>query len=596
MAIIVNWEGASLVKAGSYSVTKVADGGAAQPQLGVLALVGEANEGPAYSSSDIEASAFGPDEFSRIEAVFGSGELVDMAKLALSPSGTEEIKGGAQKLYLMKTNSGTKASLALPTSYGSIAYKKAGVPGNGVTAQVAVTGPTVVITIARPSTGVSEVSSPLGNNVAMTISCTDGVASAATLTIAAGVLTTAITGGSASPLNIKLSNFTTIGQLVEYINSMPNYVATVGAAEGAVNMPTSVLDSQSAVNILSVVASIKRDLQDVKDFFATSGLVDFTATATSGLPTTLAKTFLSGGAKGATSAAAMTSAIDTLAKARINFIVPLISRDATADIAAGLTEAASTYTIAGAAAALRSHVAQMATIKGKKERQGFVGINDTYVNQKKFASDYSHARMQYCMDMVSVATPFDGVQKKQPHAEAVISAAMKCAAAVGLSNTYKAPNISGFSAPAGDFDPETQGEDALKANLTFVEKNPGGGFRFALDNSSYALQKEAWVWARPAVIYASDTAALTIRLTTEAGVGKRNSDLGKPQVEQIVISALDSLRSAGIIVADKKSGGKGWKDLSVRIEGSIIYIDVTLILVENFEFILSGIKLDRAQF
>jgi len=195
-----------------------------------------------------------------------------------------------------------------------------------------------------------------------------------------------------------------------------------------------------------------------------------------------------------------------------------------------------------------------------------------------------------------VATPFNGVQQKMPHAEAVISAAMKCAAAVGLSNTFKAPNIVAFASPSGDFDPETQGDDALKANLTFVENNPQGGFRFVLDNSSYALTSEAWVWARPSVIYAGDTAALTIRLTTEAAVGKRNSDLGKPQIEQIIISALDSLRSAGIIVADKKSGGKGWKDLSIRIEGSIIYIDVTLILVENYEFVLNGIKVDRAQF
>ena len=594
MGIIVNFAGSSLVHPGAYSKITVASGGSASPQLGVVALIGEANEGPAFDAANLEASAFGPDQFQSIVSQFGSGELVEMAKLALSPSADAQINGGAQKIYLLKTNPGTKATSTLPTSYGTVSAKKAGTPGNKISTQVAVTGSTVVITNSNSSAGISEISSPLGNQVVMSIQCTDGVASAATLTISNGTLTTSITGGTASPLNLKLSDFVTIGQLVEFISSTPLYTATVGSAAGATNMSPSVMDSQAAVNIL-IAANIKRDLQDVKDFFATSGLVDFYATATAGLPTVMVKTFLSGGLKGATSAASVTAAVDALSRVRVNFIVPLFSRDATADITAGLTDASSTYTIAGAAAALRSHVAQMSTVKGKKERQGFVGVMDTYVNQKKFASDYSHARMQYCIDMVTVATT-TGVDKKQPHAEAVISACMKAAAAVGLSNTFKAPNISAFSSPNGDFDPEIQGDDAINSNVTFVEKNPAGGFRFALDNSSYALQQDAWVYARPSVIYAADTAALSIRLATEAVVGKRNSDIGKSQIEQIVISTMDSLRSAGILVADKKSQGRGWKDLNVTINGSIVNIDITLILTENYEFILSNITVDRAQF
>jgi len=163
-----------------------------------------------------------------------------------------------------------------------------------------------------------------------------------------------------------LSDYTTIGQLVEYINSIPLYSASVGSALNAVNMPTYVLDSQTNVNIKGTAANLKRDLQDVKDFFAGSGLVDFVPTATGGLPTTLAKTFLSGGAKGGTTAAQVTSAFDALQKVRVNFIVPLFSRVATLDIAEGLTESSSTYTISGVLAALRSHCAQMSTVRGRK--------------------------------------------------------------------------------------------------------------------------------------------------------------------------------------------------------------------------------------
>lgn len=595
MSILVSFNGTTLVHPGAYSKIIVAPGGAASPQLGVVALVGEAEEGPGYDAANLELAAFGPDQYGQIVDMFGSGELVDMAKLALSPSADPDIQGGAQKLYLIKTNAGTKASLTLPTTYGTLSAKKAGTPGNKISTQVDVSGSTVIITVSRPEAGISEISSPLGNQIAMTLTCTDGVASAATLSIAAGVLTTTITGGSASSLSIKLSDFATIGQLVEFINAHPLYAAVVGTAAGATNMDPSVMDSQSAVSIKTVVSSIKRDLQDIKDYFAASGLVDFSATATAGLPSTQAKTFLAGGLKGATSASTMTSAIDALARVRVNFIVPLISRDASLDLAVGLTDAASTYTIAGTAAALRSHVAQMSTTRGRKERQGFVGVQDTYVNQKKFASDYSHARMQYLIDQVTVSVASGNV-KKQPHAAAVISAAMKAAANVGLSNTFKAPNISGKFSPSGDFDAEIQGDDAINANLCFIENNPQGGFRFALDNSSYALAKDAWVYARPSVIYAADTAALAIRLNTEAVIGKRNSDIGKAQIEQLMVSVMDSLRSAGIIVADKSSGGKGYKDLNVKINGSIVTIDITLILVENLEFVLNTITVDRAQF
>lgn len=358
-------------------------------------------------------------------------------------------------------------------------------------------------------------------------------------------------------------------------------------------MSPSVLDAQAAVNIL-VACSIKRDLQDVKDFFASSGLVDFSATAASGLPTTMVKTFLAGGAKGSTSAAQVTAALDALAKVRANFIVPLFSQDATADIAAGLTESGSTYTIAGVIAGLRSHCAQMSTVKGRKERQGFAGVKATYSAAKQAASDSAYNRLQLVFQEVQVLAADGSTPYKQPHALAVISAAMKAAAVVGLPNTFKAPNILAFRAPSGDFDPETQADDAIDANLCFVEKAPGGGFRFVLDNSTYAQVKDAWFNARPSVIYAADTAALSIRLNTETFVGLRNSDVTVETIKNLLVSVMDNLRASGIIVPDAASGGRGYKDLSVRIEGSIVRISVTLVLVEGLEFILSDITVQRA--
>jgi len=65
-------------------------------------------------------------------------------------------------------------------------------------------------------------------------------------------------------------------------------------------------------------------------------------------------------------------------------------------------------------------------------------------------------------------------------------------------------------------------------------------------------------------------------------------------VINLLIGVFDSLKSAGIIVGDTNTGGRGYKDLKVRIRGSIVEIDVTLALVEGLEFILNTIRVQRA--
>jgi len=56
----------------------------------------------------------------------------------------------------------------------------------------------------------------------------------------------------------------------------------------------------------------------------------------------------------------------------------------------------------------------------------------------------------------------------------------------------------------------------------------------------------------------------------------------------------DALRSLGVIVGDANTGGKGYKDLSIGLNGSVVSISVTMSLVENYEFILSDLKVQRA--
>lgn len=588
MAIIINFAGASLLKPGAYSDTQIAESSVSAPALGVIAIIGESDEGIAYGSeTGVSAVSFGPDEFQIIQDKYGKGPLVDAARLAISPSNDDAIRGGAQELVLLKTNASAYASLVAQAgagAYGTLQAKKAGAPGNNVSYACSIVSQKAIITLNRLDKGVTEISAPLGGTAVMTVQCTDSVASTVTMTVDATSFRTTVTGGTAASLNILLHSYATVAQLTAYIAAQPGYSASVANnAQG--NKPTTVLDRQTAVSI-KTAATIKRDLQDTTDFFAKSSLVNFTPTATSGLPSPSAKTFLSGGARGPTLQADIQNCMDALMKRRVNFVVPLFSRDATNEDA-GYTDAASNWTIDSVHAAVAAHVNTASTVKGRKERQGWASYKGTYADSVEKCATLSNARVQMCVQDIKAITASTGlVGPLQPHMLSVLAAGMKCAAAVGLPNTFKQPLISGFDHI--DFDPETMGDDAIASNLCFAEKTPAGAFRFVLDNSTYSQDAFAWIYNRPSVLYAADTAAYALRLNLETFVGRRNSDVSVETIKNLLIGVFDALKTAGIVV------GVGYKDLSVKIAGSIVTIDVTLILVEGLEFILTGIKVQRA--
>jgi hypothetical protein len=597
LAIRINFAGASILQPGAYTTTQVAQASLAAPSVGIVALIGESTEGIPFSSeSGLSAVAYGPDEFQAIQDKYGSGELVDAAALAISPSNDQAISGGAQQLFILKTNASTFASATMEqgsSAYGTVTAKNAGTHGNQASFSVAIVSGKAVITVNRLDTGVTEVSSPLGNNPMMSIQCTDATATAATCTITATQLTTTVTGGTTAPLALDLAKFPTVSQLCAYINSVPGYTATAASAKLG-NQSSSQLDEITAADIKTATLPIKMDAYEVASFFASSALVSFAPTISSGLPTVAPKTFLSGGALGATTQAAFQSCLDALMSTRINFIVPLFSRDASGgDIAAGLTDPSSTYSIDSIHAAVVSHCNTASTVKGRKERQGFVAYKGTFADTEEKAAGLSAARAQMLFQDVDVLAASTGlVTTKQPHMLAVAAAGMKAAANIGLPNTFKNVLILGFS--HADFDPETMADEGIAANLCFVMKNPQGGFRFELDNSTYGSDTNAWIYNRPSVLYAADVAAYAIRLNTEQFVGQRNSDVSTESVKNLLVGVMDQLKTAGITVGDANSGGRGYTNLSVSISGSVVSVGVTLVLVEGLEFVLGTIKVQRA--
>jgi hypothetical protein len=178
---------------------------------------------------------------------------------------------------------------------------------------------------------------------------------------------------------------------------------------------------------------------------------------------------------------------------------------------------------------------------------------------------------------------------------AVSDAAMKCAAVVGLSNLFKQVNIQGFSVPDNDFNPSVDNVAAIQANLAFVGNADGGGYHFMIDNSTYGQVTNAWIYNRPAVIYAGDIVAQSLRLSLQIFLGKRNSDITPQTIANAMTQTLDQLRIQGVIVGDTNTAGKGYKNLKVKIVGNVVSLNCTVALVENIEFELLTINVQRAQ-
>jgi hypothetical protein len=348
---------------------------------------------------------------------------------------------------------------------------------------------------------------------------------------------------------------------------------------------------------------LKKDSFEVKDFFAQSNIAGLVDPADKGLPAAIIETLLTGGSKGATKTTDIVAALSKFEKFHVNSIVPLFSRDATDDIADNLTDAASTYTIDGIHQAVKTHISIMKTTKKRSERQGYLSVKSSYAAAKEKVGNMADARLQMMIQDIRQSNAQGVIKWFQPWALACLMAGARGGAPIGLPLTFKFLNCSGIrhsSQPMNtaeadivvDFDPDTQYDDAIQSGVTFLEAPRTGGFRVIVDNTTYGID-DNWVYNRANVLHAGDIVAYNFRNIMESRyIGVKNNVLAA-EVRSTAESVLATYLSQGITVGTDDAP-QGFKDLSVRIEGSTIFISVTVKLVEGIDFVLVDIVLQRA--
>lgn len=126
---------------GAYATYTVQANPSGVATSGVMVLIGEADQGPAFSQeSSLKNVFFGPDQIASVQAKYGSGDLVDAARIASQAANDPLIQGSPQGFYLIKTNVSGKASRAILATgfanYGSLFDKSFGIPGNLIGTQI----------------------------------------------------------------------------------------------------------------------------------------------------------------------------------------------------------------------------------------------------------------------------------------------------------------------------------------------------------------------------------------------------------------------------------------------------------------------------
>lgn len=280
----------------------------------VLALVGKSAGGKPKS-----ALRFGsPNEARR---VLRSGELLEAVLKAFSPS---TQTGGPQEVVAVRVQPAVQSGLDIKNADDAVVIKLTST-GYGLGENQ------IKVRIEDGSLSGKRLTSQLGSayytndNVGRTAFKIQYTGSAVTATIDVTATTVSITTDTDPAVVIPLAEFSTVESLVDRINSVLGFVATV--EDRSHTKPTlNGLDFVTAVDVKTAVVEVKADLQAVVEWFngAGEGYVHAERQAAAGMvPANIPFTFLENGSDGETLVTDWSDAFDALQTIDVQWLSPV---------------------------------------------------------------------------------------------------------------------------------------------------------------------------------------------------------------------------------------------------------------------------------
>lgn len=527
-----------------------------------------------------------------------ANDMVVYAPIVVTLEAGAVSPGLGKSLEIAETTTGTdllsRAAYALSTSVVTWVSKTTAAKLIGATAEYV-----AKLAVSRQSDNISE-EHVAGGDIGLKVSYKGTTAS---LVVSDTAFTTTVVGGTGASLALNLSKFPTIADLVAYLNTQTGYSAAAGTAVLG-QLPSTALDN-GTFGICSTHNAqngrVKVDGYKFAEKVAESVVIEVTdptdpdVRPATGLPAPKASFVLASGSKGGTTAAQFVLAVDACQKLTANFIVPCFSRDATLDVADGLTESTSTYTIDAIHAYCRTHVLAMSKVKARKNRQMFLSHQGAFADSKEKAANMAAFRGAMLFQDAKVVASDGTVTQMQPYVTAALAAGASAAAGYkGIVRKFL--NVSGIVHAEGDFDPEADSEveDALKAGLLPIRRHATGGFYFVSDQTTYGKDSNQ-VYNSIQAVYISDLIALDAALSIEDQfVGQSVADVSA----EVVKAALEAkfaeyMRIKWIAPSDDAPAG--FKNALVQISGNALLISAEikqagLIYFAPIQFTVSMVK------
>ncbi|WCL51520.1 hypothetical protein [Leptospira sp. GIMC2001] len=279
-------------------------------------IIGTCKNGPNCLDSTLpfDERYIAVSNFEKAKKIMRDGELLEAVSLAGNPSNTIGFTQGPQKFILLNVNQTTKAYRDFDTNSANalvihrLSYPIAGPWGKKVRIKKN-SDKTIEI---GDSDGV--ITSPVLENLLATVSYI-GDGTAATMQLTSASLVTTLTSpedGSAN-LNIDLTEFKTVGEIVDYINSQTGYVAELIGDPGFLSSKLDAIESTAAVDIKTAPKNISADLESEILWIESTGYAEFTTVHGTRKPlevTTVPLFLTEGGASAAPGAGALKDATD----------------------------------------------------------------------------------------------------------------------------------------------------------------------------------------------------------------------------------------------------------------------------------------------
>ncbi len=117
MAQFLNTPWISTPVPGAYVNTTVISSPSGLASSGVILIMGEAAQGPAYTEVELKNNFYGPSAYNTVRSIYGSGPIVDAFSALTAPSNDPDISGTATSIYILKTNQGKQASATVDGSF-----------------------------------------------------------------------------------------------------------------------------------------------------------------------------------------------------------------------------------------------------------------------------------------------------------------------------------------------------------------------------------------------------------------------------------------------------------------------------------------------